>query len=262
MTSITRSLELPNGRKLTITEDATGGIIKVTERRTGGPGNYPYDADITDEYVSTPQTGGPGNYPWTPRRASLPPIPSDLSEQIENQRAAQVVREAPLHALPVVLGAARRFFSAQALTLTRQLMTAVEPSTRLIAMNVERRGDRLCPTNSDNSALDAARTTKGLAQLATAYARTPNAKADIVDALAARAAANWQATRQVLRVEHKGQVVPIHLRTVDNTQIGEQATNRTSQRRRGLSGVRFSGHGHPDASPRSARRHLQERSQK
>ncbi|MBC7792175.1 MAG: hypothetical protein H7Z43_00575 [Clostridia bacterium] len=227
-TTTTTSIQRINGRDIELTQDHTGGVIKAIEVQKAEPGVNPYRRDVTDEFLLQPQRGGPGNHPWTPRRSKLPANPANLAAELDNTRAEAIVKDPTAHALHDVLRGARRYFSTQALGFAKQLSAAVEPTSGLIAMNVERNGDAYRPTNANNSALDAARTTKGLAQLATAYAKAYGADAKTVSELFERAAANWEATRHWLRTEHNGRQLPIHLRTADGIQLGEgeDATKR------------------------------------
>jgi len=344
---------------ITVPENENGDVTKATQGRVGGPGVYPHETDVTNEYTRTAKRGGPRGYPWTPKRATenggIPPNPATLAQKLDgrlspsalatvntffsnyqllgkgwdefvkaqshvlatgmtttvnmpsvetrysepqgyfdsiadwskifstgpdfkfeiapnpdgsgeveaklsgtlhmkvgtedvviaptqhdwteyfklddsgkiaslrlvmNIKPEVLVKNSTQYDVPTVLTAAREYFGTQAVGLEDRLLAAVDSTTGLIAMNVKNDGGVLQPTNSDNSALDAARTTKGLAQLALSLAES---NPDEAKKLAAAAAANWEATRKYLRTPNG---LPIHLRTSGATQLGENSTDR------------------------------------
>lgn len=101
------------------------------------------------------------------------------------------------------------------------LSRAVDSTTGLIAMNVNPDG---AAANSDNSALDAARATRGLCDLALSLIKTNPSKAHD---LFTRALANWRATRRQLRTRDGTPIHSLSFETDENgtlitrAQIGE-----------------------------------------
>jgi hypothetical protein len=146
--------------------------------------------------------------------------PGATVRQAKLAAPSEIAKAATQYDLATALAAARAHFGKEALQLAKKLAGAVDPSTGLIAMNVQAQDGKLVAKDSTNSALDAARATRGLSELALALVGSDRRTAK---ELYTAAAANWAATREHLRTADG---LPIHLQTFgEGTHVGENTTN-------------------------------------
>lgn len=64
------------GEQVRISVNNDGEITSVKAQKSGGPGAYPFEVDITDQYVKGIQNGAPGVYSQPAVRITPDMIPN------------------------------------------------------------------------------------------------------------------------------------------------------------------------------------------